>query len=98
MSFPLDMVRKTAVCAALAGLVFAAAAGLDASLYKIVRARLSGTPAAKDPALVKFLGNVPAGVPQGGVLRHKGWQARKVDLPVPKHGSSVVGPAEIEIE
>jgi hypothetical protein len=59
---------------------------------------LGGTPAAQNPALVKFLGNVPAGVPQGGVLRHKGWVAKKVDLPVPKHGSIVVAPAEIEIE
>jgi hypothetical protein len=59
---------------------------------------LAGTPAAQNPALVKFLGNVPAGVPQGGVLRHKGWMARKVDLPVPARGLDVIAPAEIEIE
>ena len=59
---------------------------------------LGGTPVAKNPALVKFLGNVPAGLPQGGLLRHKGWAAKKVDLPVPKHGANVVAPAEIEIE
>ena len=59
---------------------------------------LGGTPVAQNPALVKFLGNVPAGVPQGGLLRHKGWLAKKVDLPTPKHGANVVAPAEIEIE
>ena len=36
--------------------------------------------AAGDPAAVKFIGNVPAGKPEGGVLRHKGWRAAKVDL------------------
>ncbi len=54
---------------------------------------------AQNPAaLVKFIGNVPAGVPQGGVLRHKGWRAAKVDVPVPTHGTTVVAPSEIEIE
>jgi hypothetical protein len=59
---------------------------------------LGGTPVAQNPALVKFLGNVPAGVPQGGLLRHKGWVAKKVDLPIPAHGVAIVAPAEIEIE
>lgn len=61
--------------------------------------RIIGTPVAQNPAaLVKFIGNVPAGVPQGGVLRHKGWRAAKVDVPVPTHGTTVVAPSEIEIE
>jgi hypothetical protein len=61
--------------------------------------RIIGTPVAENPAaLVKFVGNVPAGVPQGGVLRHKGWRAARVDVPVPAHGATVVAPAEIEIE
>ncbi len=54
-----------------------------------------------DPAVVKLLGNVPAtGKPQGGILRHKGWKAEKVDLPSLKASqtNSVVAPAEIEIE
>lgn len=54
-----------------------------------------------DPAVVKLLGNVPAtGKAPGGILRHKGWRAEKVDLPTVKPGpnSSVVAPAEIEIE
>jgi hypothetical protein len=59
---------------------------------------LGGTAVAQNPALVKFLGNVPAGVPQGGLLRHKGWVAKKVDLPVPARGLGVIAPAEIEIE
>jgi hypothetical protein len=57
-------------------------------------------PAAKDPAAVKFIGNVPAEPPEGGVLRHKGWRAAKVDLPAlnPKQDASIIAPAEIEIE
>jgi len=53
-----------------------------------------------DPALVKFIGNVPAGKPSGGLLRHKGWRAGKVDLPSlnPKQDTSIIAPAEIEIE
>ena len=57
-------------------------------------------PATADPAAVKFIGNVPAGKPEGGVLRHKGWRAAKVDLPIlnPKQDASFIAPAEIEIE
>ncbi|MBS1877340.1 MAG: DUF2760 domain-containing protein [Acidobacteria bacterium] len=54
-----------------------------------------------DPAVVKLLGNVPAtGKAPGGMLRHKGWRAEKVDLPALKPGrnNSVVAPAEVEIE
>ena len=57
------------------------------------------TPAG-DASAVKFIGNVPAGTPPGGVLRHKGWRATKIDLPPipPKQDTAVVAPAEIEIE
>jgi hypothetical protein len=54
-----------------------------------------------DPATVKLLGNVPVnGKAPGGVLRHKGWKAEKIDLPpiVPGSSSIVIAPAEIEIE
>ena len=53
-----------------------------------------------DPNVVKFVGNVPAKPPSGGILRHKGWRAAKVDLPAPagKQDVSVLAPAEIEIE
>ncbi len=57
---------------------------------------------AKAPSagLAKFVGNVPVKPPEGGILRHKGWRAAKVDLPAPARGqdASVVAPAEIEIE
>lgn len=54
----------------------------------------------KDPNLVKFIGNVPATPPPGGILRHKGWRAVKIDLPAvgAKQDASVLAPAEIEVE
>ncbi len=57
-------------------------------------------PATADPAAVKFIGNVPAGKPEGGTLRHKGWRAAKMDLPAlnPKQDATIIAPAEIEIE
>jgi hypothetical protein len=55
---------------------------------------------ARDPNLVKFVGNVPAQTPAGGTLRHKGWRASKVDLPSlsAKQDATIIAPAEIEIE
>jgi hypothetical protein len=54
----------------------------------------------KDPNVVKFVGNVPATPPSGGILRHKGWRASKVDLPAlaGKQDSAIIAPAEIEVE
>jgi hypothetical protein len=54
----------------------------------------------RDPNLVKFVGNVPATPPDGGVLRHRGWRASRVDLPAlsGKQDATVIAPAEIEIE
>ena len=47
---------------------------------------------------IKLIGNVPAnGKAIGGLLRHKGWQAAKVDLPASVPGT-VLAPAEIEVE
>lgn len=53
-----------------------------------------------DPGAVKFIGNVPANTPTGGILRHKGWKASQVDLPAlgAKQDVTVLAPAEIEIE
>jgi hypothetical protein len=54
-----------------------------------------------DPATVKLLGNVPAsGKAPGGLLRHRGWRAEKVDLPpiVASQNVSVLAPAEVEVE
>ena len=51
-----------------------------------------------DPAHVKLIGNVPAsGKAPGGLLRHKGWKAAKVDLPQTAPGT-VLAAAELEIE
>lgn len=54
----------------------------------------------KDPNVVKFVGNVPAAPPAGGILRHKGWRATKVDLPAigARQDATILAPAEIEIE
>jgi hypothetical protein len=47
---------------------------------------------------VKLVGNVPpSGKAPGGMLRHKGWKADKVDLPTLPPGN-VLAPAEIEVE
>jgi hypothetical protein len=54
-----------------------------------------------DPSTVKLLGNVPVnGKAPGGLLRHKGWRAEKIDLPPvgPGAAASVIAPAEVEIE
>ena len=56
---------------------------------------------ANDPANVKLLGNVPAnGKAPGGLLRHKGWRADRVDLPplAASQNVAVLAPAEIEVE
>ena len=50
------------------------------------------------PGAVKLIGNVPAGgKAPGGLLRHKGWKAEKIDLPAMAPGS-LLAPAEIEVE
>lgn len=50
-----------------------------------------------DPARIKVVGNVGA-PPLRGVLRHRGWEAIRVDLPpLPAAGRTIVAPAEIEV-
>jgi len=54
-----------------------------------------------DPATIKLVGNVPAnGKAPGGILRHKGWRADRVDLPTltSNQNANILAPAEIEIE
>ena len=47
---------------------------------------------------LKLVGNVPpSGKAPGGLLRHKGWKAEKVELPKLPPGN-VLAPAEIEVE
>jgi hypothetical protein len=56
---------------------------------------------AKDPAALKFLGNLPAqGKPSGGILRHKGWRVDDVRLPsvTGKVNLAILAPAELEVE
>jgi hypothetical protein len=54
----------------------------------------------KDPNKIKFLGNVPASPPAGGILRHRGWQATRIELPplLAKQDVTVLAPAELEVE
>ncbi len=52
-----------------------------------------------NPSEIKLVGNVPAnGKAAGGVLRHRGWRAAKVDLPQATPGAVVLAAAELEIE
>lgn len=54
-----------------------------------------------EPNTVKLVGNVPAsGKAPGGLLRHKGWRAGRIDLPPLTGGqkAEILAPAEIEIE
>jgi hypothetical protein len=51
-----------------------------------------------DPASVKVVGSVAGAPPYRGVLRHRGWQATRVDLPpLPSAGRTILAPAEVEI-
>lgn len=59
---------------------------------------VEGTYTKADVSDIKLIGNVPAsGKAPGGMLRHKGWRAAKVELPSSKPGN-VLAPAEIEVE
>jgi Domain of unknown function (DUF2760) len=50
-----------------------------------------------DPARVKVVGNVGA-PPIRGVVRHRGWEAIRVDVPpLLSAGRTIVAPAEIEV-
>lgn len=54
-----------------------------------------------DPNKVKLLGNVPAsGKAPGGLLRHKGWRAERIELPqlAASQNTAIIAPAEIEVE
>jgi hypothetical protein len=51
-----------------------------------------------DPARVKVVGAVSGEPPYRGVLRHRGWEASRIDLPpLPASGRTIVAPAEVEI-
>ena len=76
--------------------LFAPAPVIDA-----VEGSVANPPDGAIPALVKYIGNVPAsGKPPAGVLRHKGWRATAVALPKlnSRQDLAVLAPAEIEVE
>jgi hypothetical protein len=52
-----------------------------------------------DPDAVKLTGNVTGEPPFTGVLRHKGWRVRKLELPALSGGQDarIIAPAEVEI-
>jgi hypothetical protein len=52
-----------------------------------------------DPATIKLIGNVVGEPPLRGMLRHKGWRVKEVNLPPLPQGTGrmVVAPAEIEL-
>jgi hypothetical protein len=52
-----------------------------------------------DPAAIKLIGNVAGEPPIRGLLRHKGWRVKEVNLPpLPQGiGRMVVAPAEVEV-
>jgi len=52
-----------------------------------------------DPAAIKLIGNVAGHPPIRGILRHKGWRVKEVNLPpLPQaSGRMVVAPAEVEL-
>ena len=56
-------------------------------------------PAGLDPAAIKLIGNVAGQLPFRGVLRHKGWRVKEVNLPPLPLGAGrmVVAPAEVEL-
>lgn len=51
-----------------------------------------------DPARVKVVGNVAGTPPFTGVLRHRGWDATRVELPpLAEADRTVLAPAEVEV-
>jgi Domain of unknown function (DUF2760) len=57
-------------------------------------------PADFDPAAIRLIGNVNGAPPFQGVLKHHGWRARAVQLPVlpvARDDAAVLSPAEVEI-
>jgi hypothetical protein len=54
--------------------------------------------AGSDAARMKIVGNAAGAPPFRGVLRHRGWEATRLDLPpLPATGRTVLAPAEVEI-
>ncbi len=52
-----------------------------------------------DPGAIKLTGNVTGEPPFKGILRHKGWRTKKLELPVlsDAQDAAIIAPAEVEI-
>jgi len=52
-----------------------------------------------DPVAIKLIGNVAEKLPVRGVLRHKGWRVKEMNLPPLPQGAGrrVLAPAEVEL-
>ncbi len=52
-----------------------------------------------DPGAIKLTGNVTGDPPFKGILRHKGWRTKKLELPVlsDAQDANIIAPAEVEI-
>jgi hypothetical protein len=51
-----------------------------------------------DAARIKVVGNVAGSPPFRGVLRHRGWEAARLELPpLPATGRTVIAAAEVEV-
>ena len=51
-----------------------------------------------EPARIKVVGNVTGAPPYRGVLRHRGWEATRLELPpLAATGRTVIAPAEVEV-
>ena len=52
-----------------------------------------------DPTAIKLIGNVTGKPPFSGVLRHRGWQAGKAEVPTlsGSQDPTIIAPAEVEI-
>ena len=51
-----------------------------------------------DPGRVKTVGNTAGAPPVRGVVRHRGWEAVRIELPpLPLTSRTVVAPAEVEV-
>ncbi len=56
-------------------------------------------PADFDPGIIKLTGNVVGKPPFNGILRHKGWQVGKMNLPAlsGRQNAEIIAPAEVEV-
>jgi hypothetical protein len=52
-----------------------------------------------DTAAIKLMGNVAGDPPFTGVIRHKGWKTKKIEMPTlsASQDASLIAPAEVEI-